>query len=152
VASIDTVDTKNPATRYALRGIDLHQAGDGVELRPLRGFARLRLDPRRSAWEPAPRAPTSASERCLGCSPLMGARQHSWAMHYFLHYLVPGDAVAPSSVRWRTESGLFVIYLSGRSHPSETDYPNGDQDEGNSKESVTQSFCGNGPFRKARGD
>ena len=36
-------------------------------------------------------------------------------MHYFLHYLVPGDAVAPSSVRWRTESGLFVTYLSGRS-------------------------------------
>ena len=66
----------------------------------LEGSGRRGSNPRPSAWEPAPRAPTSASERCFGCSALVGAHQRSWAMHYFLHYLRPAPGGCPYPPAW----------------------------------------------------
>ena len=67
-----------------MQGFHLYQAGDGVELRPRYGLARLRFEP---ATLSLGTFPASASERCFGCLALVGARQRSWELHYFLHYL-----------------------------------------------------------------
>ena len=85
------------AAAYALRGVHLPEARR-------RGGAAPRYPGSLAFWlEPATTqpetGPAGAHEPPVSLFQVFSARERSpapaWAMHYFLHYLVPGDAVAP---------------------------------------------------------